>query len=448
MKFSLYEKHLKKILETTANALSDHGFDCLVLSSGEVSYYFADDRPIPFKTVPHFAHWCPAKNAGHLLKIEPGKKPKLVYFAPDDFWHANTEPGNEKWLSCFDVTIVKTAEERFKALDATGKTAFIGNDTRLPQGYHVNPVELTKTLDWQRSYKTEWEIDCLDMANRVAARGHGIAVEKFLEGATEFEIYLEYLKSLETLPEALPYSPIIGIDENAAVLHYEHKSTKGCGNVLLIDAGFTYFGYGSDITRTTLGKYNPTSHAGKTVSKDAYDVFSGLIHELDLAQKNMWSAIKVGSSYKEVHRDACLSIFDILKKTEIIKTCPDEEVWKLAAVKTFFPHGLGHMLGIQVHDVAGKQLNIKGDQIDVNGDFPYLRNYRTVEKDHVFTIEPGIYFIQTLLDQFAQNHSLTEKITYNDALISELMPFGGIRIEDNIAMKNGEPINLTRKYLP
>ena len=111
----------------------------------------------------------------------------------------------------------------------------------------------------------------------------------------------------------------------------------------------------------------------------------------------------------------------------------------------FFPHGLGHMLGIQVHDVSGKQQNMSGAMFDPNKEFPALRNYRTVEVGNVFTVEPGIYFIPTLVENF-KNDNPNVKLDYD--LIDELVGLGGIRIEDNVYISENGTVNLTRKYLP
>jgi len=134
-----------------------------------------------------------------------------------------------------------------------------------------------------------------------------------------------------------------------------------------------------------------------------------------------------------------------LSQEKIILSCPEEEAWKYAAVRPFFPHGLGHMLGIQVHDVSGKQQNMNGAMFNPNESFPTLRNYRTVEVGNVFTIEPGIYFIENLLEELKSKH---EEIKIDWELVAELIPLGGIRIEDNVYVGESGTENLTRSFLP
>src|SRR6185369_13846965 len=100
----------------------------------------------------------------------------------------------------------------------------------------------------------------------------------------------------------------------------------------------------------------------------------------------------------------------------------------LAITKTFFPHGLGHFLGIQVHDVAGNE-SYEGDVVASSAEYPRLRMTRMVEPDQVFTIEPGVYFIEMLL---RQHHSGEHREKINWQLVDRLIPFGGVRIEDDI----------------
>jgi Xaa-Pro dipeptidase len=117
----------------------------------------------------------------------------------------------------------------------------------------------------------------------------------------------------------------------------------------------------------------------------------------------------------------------------------------LGLTMAFFPHGLGHMLGLLVHDVAGKQLDRTGATSAPDRRFPKLRTTRPLQPGTVVTIEPGIYFIKMLLDPLRQG---TESRNLNWALIDRLMPCGGIRIEDNIHIHEQGLRNLTREFLP
>jgi len=108
------------------------------------------------------------------------------------------------------------------------------------------------------------------------------------------------------------------------------------------------------------------------------------------------------------------------------------------------PHGVGHLLGIQVHDAGGRQINPQGDMQAPPADYPALRNTRTVEKNQVFTIEPGLYFIPQLLNPERGNADGTARgKLINWKLIDALIPLGGIRIEDNVLVTATGVENLT-----
>jgi Xaa-Pro dipeptidase len=442
----LFKKHIETLRSKTDVIMEEQGIDKIIIGSGKLDYYFADDRSVFFKPTPHFAYWCPLEGPGHLLTLSRSNKPKLSFYGPDDFWHLTPNKDGKEWLENFDVVDFKKPEEKWTDLFVENeKVHFIGLDKDIPTDLIVNDDRLTKALDWNRSFKTEWEVHCIREANRLASRGHLKAKESFENGASEFDILMDYCVETSHASAELPYNAIIGHDEHAATLHYEQKRKDTKGTTLLIDAGATYYGYVSDITRTFLAPNRRASVYGGVITDRAHKVFSSLLNKLNSAQIRMVEDIKVGQSYVDIHRKSCLEIFEILKKEQIIIECPDEEKWKLAAVRPFFPHGLGHMLGIQVHDVAGKQVNMGGDLFDPNKEFPALRNYRKVEVGNVFTIEPGIYFIPDLLEELKAKH---KEIKIDWDLVNELIPLGGIRIEDNVYLGENGVENLTRHYLP
>ena len=130
--------------------------------------------------------------------------------------------------------------------------------------------------------------------------------------------------------------------------------------------------------------------------------------------------------------------------SEILKSATPEEALKKELTQTFFPHGLGHMLGLQVHDVGGLQKNAEGDEPERRKDYPNLRAARPLRSHEVITIEPGLYFIPLLLEEAFSSKNKTH---YNQKLCSELITCGGIRIEDNLLVNEKKSLNLTRLYL-
>ena len=126
-------------------------------------------------------------------------------------------------------------------------------------------------------------------------------------------------------------------------------------------------------------------------------------------------------------------------ETEIVHCSLDEAI-NLSVSEFFCPHGLGHLLGIQVHDVGGLQISVSGETLNPPSNYSSLRFTRPIEKNQVFTIEPGIYFIPSLLQQLRE-----KKAPVNWSAIEQLLSYGGIRIEDNVRVLEDGLENLTRE---
>ena len=259
------------------------------------------------------------------------------------------------------------------------------------------------------------------------ARGHKAAERAFRAGATEYEIHLEYLRGSDQAEEELPYNNIIALNENAAVLHYfGHDRRELEPFSFLIDAGASVNGYASDITRT--------------YSRNG-DEFGALIAAMDKMQQELCAAVKPGANYPDIHMLAHRKIAAILAQFGFVKLDADAIVEK-GISSTFFPHGVGHYLGLQVHDVAGFMADPSGKTIAKPAGHPYLRLTRKVEPRMVFTIEPGLYFIESLLAELRKG---TNAQHVDWPKVDAFRKFGGVRIEDNVVVTEDGHENLTRK---
>ncbi len=430
-----FRDHLAQRQKDAEAALARTGFDTLVISSGQHFVYFADDREASFYAVPHFLHWCPLEGPHHVLKIQPGKKPLLIRYAPEDFWYLQSPLGTPYWLEGFDLIECGTEEEVWKALGDCSKGAYLGEETAKAEaaGLALNPEALTKHLDWCRSFKSDYELACIAEAQVMGARGHRAAKAAFLEGASELEIHWAYVKAVGCVDEDLPYTTIVALDEMGAILHYHGKRPRvRNGRVLLLDAGARFQGYASDITRTWCAP--------------ACDPrFAALAAAMARTQQDLCALVKPGLHYGDFHQEAHVRIGQILLDHGILRNVSLDEAVHQRLVKAFFPHGLGHHLGIQVHDVAGKQLNADGTPAPQPPEHPFLRTTRMIEAGHVFTVEPGLYFIGMLLRPFREGEHAGK---FDWTLIDELSPLGGIRIEDNVLVTQDGHRNLTREALP
>ena len=158
-------------------------------------------------------------------------------------------------------------------------------------------------------------------------------------------------------------------------------------------------------------------------------------------QRKLCTAVVEGLDYRDLHLRAHADIATILKDFDIIRTSPEDAVASgLSAV--FYPHGLGHFLGLQTHDVAGLIADADGTPIPRPDGHPFLRLTRTLEAGNVLTIEPGLYFIEPQQRQWRETGDVA---AINWEKVESLAPYGGIRIEDNMLVTGDEPRNLTRE---
>ena len=150
--------------------------------------------------------------------------------------------------------------------------------------------------------------------------------------------------------------------------------------------------------------------------------------------------MRAGQSYPELHIHAHHVLAEVLREHGIVRMSAESAVAS-GVTSAFFPHGLGHPIGLQVHDVAGFQASETGGTIARPQGHPYLRMTRVLEAGMVVTIEPGLYFIDMLLDELRSKPAASE---IDWAKVDAFRPYGGIRIEDDVVCTSAAPENLTR----
>ena len=427
----LYADHLATLKSRTDTALARAGRDHLVLAAGTPRYEFLDDKPYPFAVNPWFKHWVPVTKApGSWLVYTPGQKPKLIYLQPHDYWHVVPEAPAGYWVEHFDIAIIREAAEAAQHLPKDpARSAIVGDDnTKVGPFAPDNPKALLDYLHYHRAYKTPYELAMMRVASKIGARAHRAAEAAFRGGESEFGIHMAYLDAARQTDNELPYSNIVALNEHGAVLHYTdlNHAPPSRAHSFLIDAGASFHGYASDITRT---------HAAAGA-----DEFAALIDAVDDAQQGFCAKVKKGQSYPDLHVHAHHVLAGILREHGFIRMSAESAV-ESGVSSTFFPHGLGHGIGLQVHDVAGFQESERGGTIPKPPGHPYLRLTRKLEPGMVTTIEPGLYFIDMLLAE------LRKKAVANDIAwdkVDAFRKYGGIRIEDDVVCTDGAPENLTR----
>lgn len=427
-----YPAHINELKSRHDRALERAGAGHAVIFSGAPRGVFLDDYNYPFKANPHFVGWLPLTGTPYCYLIyTPGETPVLVYFQEKDYWHVPPASPTGFWPDQFEIRIVHRLEDVAKHLpEERDKCILIGELSDESHAFgieRINPATALNILHYNRSTKTGYELECMRAASRRGVRGHRAAAKAFKAGKSEFDIHLDYCRAVGHPENDLPYGNIIALNENGAVLHYQHQSQEKPAEFrsFLIDAGGRVNGYASDITRT--------------YSKDDGE-FSDLIKRFDQLQLELVAEVKAGVDFADLHMLCHVKIAELLAETGIASGST-EALIESDVTSAFYPHGLGHLLGIQVHDVGGHMGDDAGSIIDPPSGHPFLRLTRILEADQVLTIEPGLYVIDMLLENLAGSpgHDML-----NQSKIDWLRPYGGIRIEDNVRVMAEGCENLTR----
>ena len=429
---ALFASHLEGICARTARALEACGYSALLAHSGSLLPVFQDDRTYPFEVHAPFKVWAPLLDVPDcFLYFEAGRRPLLVFHQPEDYWYKPPALPQGYWARHFDIRPCRNRDEARRLLPPNLRaTAFVGDTLEEFASWGVgdfNPPHLIRHLDYCRAAKSPYELACLRQASRLGARGHLAAARAFRAGASEFEIELAFLAACGLREQDLPYNPIIALNEGGAVLHYQvlEKSPPAERHSLLIDAGAEFAGYASDITRTY-------SHGDPG--------FGALIERMDRMQQSLCAGVKAGVDWRGVHLQTHRLLADVLCEADLI-TCSAEEAVATAVTTVFLPHGIGHLLGLEVHDAGGFMRSPDGGDIPRPEGHPFLRLTRVLQEGFVVTMEPGLYFIPQLLDAARADKRSTR---INWRRVDSLRKFGGIRIEDDLAVTATGCENLTR----
>jgi Xaa-Pro dipeptidase len=251
-----------------------------------------------------------------------------------------------------------------------------------PKAY--NTTALKPALDTCRVYKSPHEISLIRRANAITASAHAAVLRSLPFARNESHLEAAYTSvCIRLFAKAQAYDPIIGGGTNAATLHYVRNNVplKREG-LVLVDAGCEWEGYTSDVTRTF-----PVSGQFSREQKEVYQ----LVQEM---QDACISRTIAGADFRDMHWHAHRVCLQGLLRLGILRG-GEEEVWVAGTTRAFFPHGLGHMLGLDVHDVELPGWGMMGEE-GVYDAIEYSLHGKTVaprvlEKDMVVTVEPGMY---------------------------------------------------------
>ncbi|MDA7795251.1 Xaa-Pro dipeptidase [Porticoccaceae bacterium] len=427
----LYGDHIQQKLSRFCTILQATNFDRLIIGSGSEKIQFQDDMAYPFKTNPYFREWVPLNYANYFLCIDAeNEKPKLYIQCKQDIWHSSPQPLRDLYAQHLEIIEYSSLEALIKQFSKSARSLVLINETNDfgLDAKAFNPPQILNAIDFQRRSKTAYEHACLREATRLAVPAHLAAKDAFIAGASELEVASTYLKACYCAESEMPYAIIAGINENAAVLHHHQLNNRPVEpQSLLLDAGVQFNHYASDITRT---------HA-----YDSGSDFSSMINALDRLQQDLASEAGIGKNPAALHVKSQYAVASILKQFNILKVSAEQAV-ENKIINTFYPHGLSHHLGCNVHDKGSRLANAQGDQMPISEKYPHLRASAPMVENQIHTVEPGLYFIPALLGKLEASEN---KNSVNWDQIVHWKKYGGIRIEDNIILHaNGHIENVTR----
>ncbi len=275
---------------------------------------------------------------------------------------------------------------------------------------------LGKALAELRRAKDAVELDRMTRAVDAAVQGHLAAQRLARHGLSERALQIEMEAEFFRQGGArTAYGSIVGSGPNSAILHgTPGERIMSDGELVLIDAGAEIDGYASDVTRTF-----PVSAEFSGIQRDLYNVVLA-------SQEQAIAEAGPGVEYKSLHLAASATIAQGLVDAGILNGAPDDLV-AADAHALFFPHGLGHMLGLSTHDCAGY---LEGRVPEDRFGLAYLRADLPLAPGYVVTIEPGIYFVPALLTDPARRERYAQMVNWD--VVDGLLDFGGIRIEDDV----------------
>ncbi|MEN8153929.1 MAG: aminopeptidase P family protein [Acidobacteriota bacterium] len=296
-------------------------------------------------------------------------------------------------------------------------------------------LELILAVVKQRSHKDEGEIAEIEKALDISYDIYDMAMKKAAPGLFEWELVGEIEGIIGRAGSYKSFPIILSVHGETLHNHY-HGNKMRDGDLLIIDSGAeSPLHYASDITRTF-----PVSGKFGSIQKDIYEIVLK-------ANKTSIEFVQPGRKFRDIHLLAAEIIASGLKDMGLMKGKVEDAV-KEGAHALFFPHGLGHHMGLDVHDMENIGENNVGYSKDVkrSGQFglAYLRLARELEPGFVLTVEPGIYFIPALIDKWRAENKHSDFINYDK--VEQFKEFGGIRIEDDILVREkghkvlGKPI--------
>ena len=431
----------KEIYVNRRKKLKENFKDGLILIMGNnFSPLDCEDNTYPFIQDATFRYYFGIDHNGLIGIIDIDKNEEIIfgndYTMSDIIWM-----GKQKFLKelALEVGIEKFIEKKElkKYLENRKNIRFTNqykadNIMYLSSILNINPFkfddytsfDLVKAIIRQRNVKEKIEIEEIEKAVNITKEMHLSAMRNVKAGIKEYELVAEVEKQPRKYNAYYSFQTILS--KNGQILHnHNHLNILKDGDLVLLDCGaLSDEGYCGDMTTTfpVSGKFTERQKTIHNIVRDMFD------RAKDLA--------KAGIAYKELHLEACKVLATNMKKLGLMKG-EVEDIVNLGAHALFMPHGLGHMMGMTVHDMENfGEINVgyeEGEKKSTQFGLSSLRLAKKLEIGNVFTIEPGIYFIPELFEKWKNEKLYEEFLNYDE--IEKYMDFGGIRMERDVLIQ-------------
>ena len=391
---------LERRREAAAAAWNVDGGVVLVAAGVEIPVPGRGDRTYPFRAHSEYLYLADRERPGGVLA-----------YAPADGWVEFVAPVTAEELLWTGLDGDREGvPEGTRPLDGLESWLDGRPDRRLGATDEAD-VELRDALIHVRRPKDDVELERMRAAADATRAGFAELVSLVAAGRTERELQVALEAAfLRNGGDFLAFETIVAAGDHAAVLHFSPTARElGDGDLLLVDAGAEHRGYASDVTRTYA--------VGGTFTAE-----QALVHEtVRRAAETAIATCRPGSAWHDVHRAAALVVAEGLAELGVLSGSPETLV-ESGAVTLFFPHGVGHMVGLGVRDTGPAS----GETREPEDGLPRLRVDIPLQARHAWTVEPGIYFVPALLERERGRADVDWD------RIDELHGFGGVRLEQNV----------------
>ncbi|HEV2999115.1 MAG TPA: M24 family metallopeptidase [Solirubrobacteraceae bacterium] len=284
-----------------------------------------------------------------------------------------------------------------------------------------------RALNTVRRPKDPVELHRMRRAEEATRAGFAAAAAAVAPDVTERAVQVELEAEFHRhgADDLLAFDTIVASGPNAAVLHFSPgERVLQPGELVLIDAGAEHRRYSSDVTRTyaTSGE-----HTGAQAA---------LYAAVDEARRAAIAHSRPGVAYRDVHREASLVVGAHLVDFGLLRGEP-ESLFEAGAIGLFFPHGIGHMVGLGIRDAVAEP----HEQVPDHPGYPHMRIDLPLRPGYVLTIEPGVYFVEGILRDRDNRERHRRAVDWDR--VDGLLDFGGIRLEDDVLVTEGDPEVLT-----